>query len=314
MYGDVAHLRITNGLVASILPFLGIVAIAIGTVLWVCVELRPQELRGSGEQVAAEKWLVANVASEARVTADSIVTSDLMRAGFRRPPVAYVQIDVGGIPQAGSWRDFDYLVSTPSTRFDSTILPELERALTSSVVVAVFGTGPDRVEVRQILPRGTDHIDVRRSADARARQRAETALLHNRRVQVDLLAGRVLEAGGLDLRAATVLALMAHQALLRINAIDSGGGHGAPPADRLSTAFRSKARANAQPTGLADRGGSRPASHLINHDDAARERGSRHFGGLNDPAIVPFRPRRRTGRVRCNLRRCGLGTRVRRSG
>jgi hypothetical protein len=222
MYGDVAHLRITNGLVASILPFLGIVAIAIGTVLWVGVELRPPELRGSGEQIAAEKWLVANVASEAQVTADSTVTSDLMRAGFtRRPPVAYVQIDVGGFPQAGSWRDFDYLVSTPSTRFDSTILPELEQALTSSVVVAVFGTGPDRVEVRQILPRGTADIDVRRSADAQARQRAETALLHNRRVQVDLPAGRVLEAGGLDLRAATVLALMAQQALLRINAIDS---------------------------------------------------------------------------------------------
>jgi hypothetical protein len=125
------------------------------------------------------------------------------------------------LPQGGSWRDFDYLVSTASTRFDSAILPLLEQALRSSIPVAIFGDGPDRVEVRQILPRGTDGVDVRRSADQQARQRAEAALLHNRRVQVDLAAVRVLEAGGLDLRAATVLALMADRELLQVDAIDS---------------------------------------------------------------------------------------------
>jgi len=224
MYGNVAHLRIMNGPAGSILPFLGIVVIAIGMVLWVWVGFHPQvtELRRLGEQVAAEKWMVANVASDARVTADSSVTSDLVRAGFtRRPPVAYIQIDIGGLPQGGSWRDFDYLVSTRSTRFESAILPPLEQALRSSIAVAIFGDGPDRVEVRQILPRGIDGVDVRRSADAQARRRAEAALLHNRRVQVDLAAVGVLEAGGLDLRAATVLAFMADRELLRVDAIDS---------------------------------------------------------------------------------------------
>jgi hypothetical protein len=224
MYGNVAHLRIMNGPAGSILPFLGIVAIAIGMVLWVRVGFHPpaMELRRLDEQIVAEKWLVANLPSDARVTADSTVTSDLVRAGFtRRPPVAYIQIDVGGLPQGGSWRDFDYLVSTASTRVDSAILPLLEQALRSSIPVAIFGDGSDRVEVRQILPRGTDGVDVRRSADQQARQRAEAALLHNRRVQVDLAAVGVLEAGGLDLRAATVLALMADRELLQVDAIDS---------------------------------------------------------------------------------------------
>jgi hypothetical protein len=256
MYGNVAHLRITNGPAGSILPFLGIVAIAIGMVLWVWLGFHPQvtELRRSGEQIAAEKWLVANVASEARVTADSTVTSDLLRAGFtRRPPVAYLQIDVGGLPQGGSWRDFDYLVSTASTRVDSAILPVLEQALSSSISVAIFGDGPDRVEVRQILPRGTDGVDVRRSADQQARQRAEEALLHNRRVQVDLAAAQVLEAGGLDLRAATVLALMADQALLQVDAIDSD-----PAETAAGLPARTVKITVTQPTLVADTVGSLP--------------------------------------------------------
>jgi hypothetical protein len=226
VYGNSAHLGAINGRASSILPFLGIVAIAIGMVIWVWVGFHPPAsvLARPDEQTTAEKWLAANVPYGSRVTADPIVTSDLVRAGLTRPePVAYIQIcsSVDGSPQLGTWRDFDYLVSTPTTRFDSTILPPLEQALTSSIAVAIFGSGPHRVEVRQILPGGIDGVDVRRSADEQVRQRAEAALLHNRRVQVALPAVRVLEAGGLDLRAATVLALMADQASLLINAIDS---------------------------------------------------------------------------------------------
>jgi hypothetical protein len=226
MYANSAHLQVMNGRASTILPLLGILALAIGMVIWVWVGFHPPapELAHSDEQTAAEKWLAANVPYKSRVTADIFVTSDLVRAGRIRPePVDYIQIcsSVDGSLPFGSWRDFDYLVSTPTARFDSTILPPLKQALTSSIAVAIFGSGSHRVEVRQILPRGIDGVDVRRSADGQARQRAESALLHNRRVQVDLAAVRVLEAGGLDLRAATVLALLADQALVQVNAIDS---------------------------------------------------------------------------------------------
>jgi len=252
MYEDWAHLRIMNGRASTVLPLLGIVALAIGMVIWVWVGFHPPapELAHSDEQTAAEKWLAANVPYESRVTADAFVTSDLVRAGRVRPePVDYIRIcsSVDGSLPFGSWRDFDYLVSTASTRVDSAILPPLEQALRSSIAVAIFGSGSHRVEVRQILPRGIDGVDVRRSADAQARRRAEAALLHNRRVLVDLAAVGVLEAGGLDLRAATVLALMADRELLRVDAIDS---------DPAETAARLPARTVeitvTQPTLVAD--------------------------------------------------------------
>src|SRR6266705_215022 len=43
-------------------------------------------------------------------------------------------------------------------------------------------------KVYQILPRGTNSVDVRLSDDQQARQRAEAALLHTRRVHVFLAA------------------------------------------------------------------------------------------------------------------------------
>jgi len=240
MYEESAHLRITSKPPSTVLPLLAVVALAIGMVIWVWVRFHPTapQLAQSGKQIAAEKWLAANLPPESRVTADSSVTSDLLHAGLAVPETVDYNLicsSVGGSPFFGSWHDFDYLVSTPRTRFDSTILPPLKQALTSSIAVAIFGDGPHRIEVRQILPRGIDGVDVRRSADEQARQRAEAALLQNRQVQVALPALRVLEAGGLDLRAATVLALMADQALLQVNAIDSDPAETAAglPARRL---------------------------------------------------------------------------------
>jgi hypothetical protein len=226
MYEDSAH-WIMNGRASTFVPVLGILALAIGMVIWVWVGFHPpaQELAHSDTQSAAEKWLVANVPPESRVAADTFVASDLVRAGLTRPqPVDYIQIcSSDGSLRFCSWRDVDYLVSTPLTRSDSTILSPLKQALASSIAVAIFGKGPRRIEVRQILPPGIGVGDVRRwrSADEQARQWAEAALLHNRRVQVAVPAARVLEAGGLDLRAATVLALMADQGLLQVDAIDS---------------------------------------------------------------------------------------------
>jgi hypothetical protein len=48
------------------------------------------------------------------------------------------------------WRDFDYIVSTQAMRDTTGQTPTAATAYTHSRLVAVFGRGPTRVEVRAI--------------------------------------------------------------------------------------------------------------------------------------------------------------------
>jgi hypothetical protein len=80
--------------------------------------------------------------------------------------------------------------------------------------------------------------------------------VYKSQVQVDRAAVGMLEAGGLDLRAATVLALMADRELLQVDAID---------ADPAETAAHLPARTVeitvTQPTLVADRVRSLPTDY-----------------------------------------------------
>ena len=50
----------------------------------------------------------------------------------------------------GGWRDVDYLIASPAIRADPNVLPSVGALLTHSDVVASFGTGDDRIEIRKI--------------------------------------------------------------------------------------------------------------------------------------------------------------------
>jgi hypothetical protein len=48
------------------------------------------------------------------------------------------------------WKDLDYVVASPTVRRDAVDLPNVKAAMEHSKPVAVFGTGADRIEIRQI--------------------------------------------------------------------------------------------------------------------------------------------------------------------
>jgi hypothetical protein len=224
MDADLAGARDIARRAKIVMPYIAVVAIAIGFVAWVWIGDRPRfiKLPSVDPTTESEFWVSANLPHDARIAADHGVTFALTRAGFSADHIArYDQIapDVDGSPAKGGWRDFDYLVSTEVSRLDSLVMLQVQQALVSSVPVAVFGTGPHRVEVRQILPGGTAGLDARRAVDAKARQQAETGLLGNPRLHPNAVARRVLATGGLDLRAATVLALIAEQVPVQLAAI-----------------------------------------------------------------------------------------------
>jgi cellulose synthase/poly-beta-1,6-N-acetylglucosamine synthase-like glycosyltransferase/4-amino-4-deoxy-L-arabinose transferase-like glycosyltransferase len=121
--------------------------------------------RQDGAQRAAEAWLLANVGREQPI----IVTDDfwiyLIEHGFdsrtaegglnSRTVVSYWPLDYDPAVKRlfpNGWRDFDYVVSTGAMRVTATYTPNTAEALQHSRVVARFGSGGDRIEVRAIMP------------------------------------------------------------------------------------------------------------------------------------------------------------------
>jgi 4-amino-4-deoxy-L-arabinose transferase-like glycosyltransferase len=113
--------------------------------------------------LAGERWIDRQVSRRARLLVDDTLYVDLVRAGFapRYGVVWFYKLDfttnldpsiVRHLPQG--WRAFDYVVSTPVIRSALAQSPgglqQVRMALDHSTVLAVFGSGAQRVEVRRI--------------------------------------------------------------------------------------------------------------------------------------------------------------------
>ncbi|GAB2867223.1 hypothetical protein GCM10027074_38400 [Streptomyces deserti] len=108
---------------------------------------------------AASKWLATEVAEprETRVLVDDAMWLDLVHAGYR-PGLGVIWFYKADLDPAVTrtmprgWRDIDYVVASPTVRRDAVDLPNVKAAIEHSEPVAVFGTGEDRIEIRQIQP------------------------------------------------------------------------------------------------------------------------------------------------------------------
>jgi hypothetical protein len=106
---------------------------------------------------AASKWLSSEVENpkDTRVLVDDAMWLDLVHAGYR-PGLGVIWFYKADLDPAvtktmpGGWRDIDYVVASPTVRRDAVDLPNVKAAIQHSTPVAVFGTGEDRIEIRQI--------------------------------------------------------------------------------------------------------------------------------------------------------------------
>ncbi len=113
---------------------------------------------------AAEKWIVLHIPRDKRL----IVSDDFwlyliehghdsapMRGGFySRTVVSYWPLDYDPAARRAfprGWRGFDYVISTESMRDDTARTPTTADALVHSRVLATFGRGTARIEIRQIV-------------------------------------------------------------------------------------------------------------------------------------------------------------------
>ncbi|NUO40961.1 MAG: phospholipid carrier-dependent glycosyltransferase [Streptomyces sp.] len=106
---------------------------------------------------AAAKWLATEVAEpeKTRVLVDDALWLDLVHSGYR-PGLGAIWFYKADLDPAVTktmprgWRDLDYVVASPTVRRDAVDLPNVRAAVQHSTPVAVFGTGADRIEIRQV--------------------------------------------------------------------------------------------------------------------------------------------------------------------
>ncbi|KUJ70683.1 glycosyltransferase [Streptomyces albus subsp. albus] len=107
----------------------------------------------------AAAWARDRIADPAhtRVLVDDALWLDLVHAGFtpRTGAIWFYKADLDPavartLPHG--WRDIDYVIASPTVRRDAVRLPVVRDALAHSAPVAVFGRGPDRVEIRRTRP------------------------------------------------------------------------------------------------------------------------------------------------------------------
>jgi hypothetical protein len=156
----------------------------------------------------AVSWLVSDLSSSAPVLTDEVTARRLLRAGR-----AAVQSDVA------AWRSADYALETPQLRAEARSDSALGAALTTAVPVARFGGRADRLIVARLLPGKEAAAAAALKADARDRRTAESQLLRNGRVHIARDARGAFASGAVDLRAATLVALMARSADVTVLAI-----------------------------------------------------------------------------------------------
>jgi hypothetical protein len=119
--------------------------------------------------IQAQRWVESNIDHHARILVDDTFYVDLVNSGFapRFGVVWFYKLDfttnldplvLRHLPQG--WRSFDYVISSEVIRSALAHSPprsldQVRQALAHSAVVAAFGSGSGRVEVRRIVGEGT---------------------------------------------------------------------------------------------------------------------------------------------------------------
>jgi hypothetical protein len=159
----------------------------------------------------ASAWVDREVASNIVVGCDLEMCGELQRSGFPAARLLPLQ------PSAPDPLGAQLVVATPvirnqfGTRLASVYAP---------LVIASFGSGPERVDVRYIAPDGSKAFEAQLAAYRKNRIAAGRQLLTNSRVQASASARQQLAAGQVDPRLLVTLSTLADLMPLRLIAFE----------------------------------------------------------------------------------------------
>lgn len=156
---------------------------------------------GSVRPLAAA-WVAGQLGSD-----ETIACDPLMCAALRAHGVAASRLLPLG-PAASSAPGTDVIVASPSAR------PLLSQDAPS--LLASFGSGAGRIEVRAVFPGGAAAYQPALRSDFAARRSAGAQLLRSRRIEAGGQQAAQLQAGAVDTRLLIMLAMLASQHPLRV--------------------------------------------------------------------------------------------------
>ena len=155
----------------------------------------------------AAGWIAQQVASSVVVACDPEMCNELQNSGF--PAGQLMELQPSAPDPLGSL----LVVATPvirnqfGTRLASVYAP---------LVIASFGSGAERVDVRYVAPDGTAAFESQVATEQKARIAAGEQLLTNKHVQASAAARQALMAGQVDPRLLVTLSALAHQMPLQL--------------------------------------------------------------------------------------------------
>ena len=168
----------------------------------------------------AAQWIEGQVAPSAVVSCDPAMCAALQAAGVSAGRL--LSVGTAAADPLGS----DVVVATPALR--SQFGTRLE-SVYAPTVIASFGSGAERIDIRAIAPDGAAAFESALAADRRARVAAGSQLLRNPRVTATADARPALMNGEVDPRLLLTIAALAAQRPVRILAFDDSSP-GAGPA------------------------------------------------------------------------------------
>jgi predicted Ser/Thr protein kinase len=164
---------------------------------------------GTSQELTAEAaartraitWIVQQVSRAAVVSCDPQVCTALASKGF--PAANLLTLGPGSADPLGS----DLVVATATVRAQ---YGARLASVYAPAVIASFGSGTARIDVRLVFPGGSGEYFAVERAALRARQAAEAQLLANRRITLSATARAQLRSGDIDPRLPLLIVAMAH--------------------------------------------------------------------------------------------------------
>lgn len=169
-------------------------------------------------RTAAATWIAGQVVSSAVVACDPAMCAALQTDGV--PAGRLLALGTTAADPLGS----DLVVATAAVRnqFGARLA-----GVYAPLVIASFGSGTGRIEVRAVAPDGAAAYRSALAADLRSRISAGVQLLRNPRITVSPAAREALSAGDVDPRLLLLLAAITQQQPVRIGAFgDASPGAG----------------------------------------------------------------------------------------
>ena len=150
----------------------------------------------------AAAWIAQQVLPSVLIGCDPLMCQALQAADVSASRLSVVQ------PSAPDPLGVEVIVATPALQ--SQFGPRLATVY-APLVLASFGSGAQRIDIRYLAPGGTAAFEASLPAYRRARVQAGEELLSNAKVHASAQARAALQAGDVDPRLLVTLGLLAHE-------------------------------------------------------------------------------------------------------